>query len=78
MTSQRTVLLLTGRLRGMGCEADCIVRPALIHYPGFVPGFGRCTIEEAPPELPEGEYTVTYEGRTERVRKEGLAWLPFR
>ncbi|HEX4007445.1 MAG TPA: hypothetical protein VHX60_14815 [Acidobacteriaceae bacterium] len=37
--------------------------------------YSRCSVIEAPADLPDGQYNVTFEGCTVAVLREGGLWL---
>lgn len=73
----RSVVLIQGLLTGMGREAPCVML-ALKDSPSSTstPVFSRCSVVEAPPDLPDGLYTVTFNGYTVPARKESGLWPP--
>jgi hypothetical protein len=38
--------------------------------------YSRCSVIDAPPELPDGEYTVMFNGYIVPARKEAGLWVP--
>jgi len=42
---------------------------------GRPPVYSRCSVIEAAPGLPDGDYTVIFEGNTIWTRREGGLWL---
>ena len=73
----RSVVLVHGVLRGMGQEVPCELL-AIREAPsaGAPPIFSRCNVIEAPREMPDGDYTVTFSGYIVPARREGGLWLP--
>jgi hypothetical protein len=76
MASVRTVEMLKGRLIGMGNEVDCTVGGVRVSLPGTAESvLTRCSIHNAPGDLPDGDYVVRYPGGISQVQKRGDAWL---
>jgi hypothetical protein len=76
MASHREIVMLSGRLKGMGREADCIVSAVKVSLPGTnASHYTKCQIQNAPDDLPEGQYQVTFGGDTTNVRKRDGFWL---
>jgi hypothetical protein len=72
----RSVVLIHGLLRGMGHEADCemvAIRDTLSSSRPSV--YTRWSVLDAPDDLPDGCYTVCFDGRAVPVRREGGLWL---
>jgi hypothetical protein len=72
----RTVVLIYGVLRGMGHETGCqmvAIRDTQPEPRASV--YTRCSVLDAPSELPDGGYRVYFEGRSVAVRKQGGLWL---
>jgi hypothetical protein len=76
MASHREVVMLQGKLRGMGREASCILSAIKISSPltGH-PNFTKCDIHQAPDDLPDGRYEVTFGGQTAKVKNGNGFWL---
>jgi hypothetical protein len=72
----RSVVLIHGLLRGMGREAPCEMIAMRDTSPDRTPAYCRCSVVEAPEDLPDGEYTVSFLGEAVRVRRQGGLWLP--
>jgi hypothetical protein len=65
-----------GRLSGMGHEAECTVSAVKVSLPQLNTWEnGKCDIYLAPENLPDGQYRVTFEGRTMQVRKRDGNWV---
>jgi hypothetical protein len=76
MASNREIVMLPGRLKGMGREADCTVGAVKVSLPGTnVSHYAKCSIHHEPSDLPEGQYQVTFGGETVPVQKRNGAWL---
>lgn len=73
----RTVVLLRGSVEGMGRTARCEML-AMKEYlsPTSPPIYSRCCILDAPEDLPDGEYQVTFAGHRVSAHKEVGLWLP--
>jgi hypothetical protein len=68
--------MLQGQLKGMGHEAVCTVAAVKVSLPSSnVWEYAKCSIHNAPADLPDGQYEVTFNGRVERVKKERGFWL---
>ena len=75
-TSKRETVMMLGRLRGMGHEAECTVSAVKVSLPLLnVCEYVKCDIHLAPEDLPDGPYRVTFEGRTMQVKKLYGDWL---
>ena len=73
----RSVVLIHGLLRGMGREAPC----EMLAMKETAPETGReiysrCSVIDAPHDLPDGLYAVSFSGHVVTARKEGGLWLP--
>ena len=76
MASHREVVMLPGRLKGMGREADCTVGAVEVSLPGTnLSEYTKCSIHEAPNDLPDGQYQLTFGGQTVPVQKRDGSWL---
>jgi hypothetical protein len=71
--------MMTGRLKGMCREAECTVSAVKVfaasaqHW-----GIRQLRRHFAPENLPDGQYEVTFEGRTIQVKKLDGVWLDGR
>lgn len=64
-----------GIIRGNGLEATCVVwAEELVHASGHRVITELRSIEAVTPELPEGEYTLTFNGQSDRVRYEDIGY----
>ena len=71
---QGKAVLVHGSVRGMQRQENCdVIARRRNRETGFeyVGGF----IVNAPPDLPEGEYQVEFEGHTMRATKRGGHWI---
>jgi|GEM_PF-2220079 len=76
MTSNRESVTLPGHLVGMGREADCGVRAIKVSLPGTAEyNYIRPAIYDVPSDLPDGLYSITFGGKTERVQRQYGAWI---
>jgi hypothetical protein len=74
--SHREIKVMSGHLKGMGREAKCLVSAVQVSMPGTnVSHYAKCKIQNAPDDLPEGSYQVTFDGQTENVKKSNGFWL---
>ncbi|HTW47542.1 MAG TPA: hypothetical protein VMD92_06325 [Acidobacteriaceae bacterium] len=72
----RSVVLICGVLRGMGHEAGCEMVAIKDKPPDSPrPIYSRWSVIDAPRDLPDGRYTVSFENYTVPVRREGGLWL---
>ena len=68
-TSYRETVMMAGRLKGMGREAECTVSAVKVSLPQLnIWEYVRCDIHLAPENLPDGRYAVTFEGKTMEVK----------
>jgi hypothetical protein len=73
----RNVVLIRASVEGMGrtawCEMlamkECLSDAAAATY-------SRCCILDAPADLPDGDYRVTFVGHTVSAHKDAGLWLP--
>jgi hypothetical protein len=74
--SHREITIMNGILKGMGREEVCRVSGVKVSMPGTtVSHFAKLQITNAPNDLPEGHYEVTFNGQTDKVRKTNGFWL---
>ena len=76
-TRFRSVVLLRGVIRGMGCESACelvAIRERDLETRRNY--YSRCSVIRAAANLPDGDYTVTLSDGTVAVRRQGGLWLP--
>jgi hypothetical protein len=72
----RSVVLIYGVLRGMGCEVGCEMVAIRDKPPGSPrPLYSSWSILDAPRDLPDGRYIVSFEDCMVPVRREGGLWL---
>jgi hypothetical protein len=73
----RSVVLIHAWLEGMGCEVPCellAIRESLSEPNRIV--YSRCSVIEAPHDLPDGNYRVTFDAFTVPAHKEAGLWMP--
>lgn len=76
MASKRESVILPGRLVGMGRDVNCKVRVVKVSLPGTAEyNCIRPVIYDAPSDLPDGPYSITFGGKTERVQRQHGAWI---
>jgi hypothetical protein len=76
MASNREFVRLRGRLVGMGREIECGVQAVKVSLPGTAEyNYIRPHIFDIPSELPDGLYSLTFGGMTERVQRHNGAWI---
>jgi hypothetical protein len=77
MTSNRESVTLPGRLVGMGRDVECSVGAVKVSsLPGTAEfNYIRPVIYDAPADLPDGPYSITFGGKTERVQRKFGAWI---
>ena len=73
----RSVVLIHGLLRGMGHEEPCEMLAMKETQPeNGAPFFSRCSVIEAPQDLPNGVYTVSFGNYLVPARKDSGLWIP--
>ena len=73
--SKRESVILNGTLKGMGREVPCSVLALKVSLPQLnIFEYIRCDIHQAPVDLPDGHYSVFFEGRTMKVNKSDGLW----
>jgi hypothetical protein len=73
----RSVVLIRALLKGMGHETPCemlAMRESTAGSPQVI--FSRCSVIDAPQELPDGDYAVSFDDYSVPARKEGGLWMP--
>ena len=76
MASKRESITLPGRLVGMGHDVNCKVRVVKVSLPGTAEyNYIRPVIHDVPSDLPDGLYSITFGGKTERVQRQYGAWI---
>lgn len=74
--SHRETVMMTGRLKGMGREAECAVSAVKVSLPHLnIWEYVNCDIHLAPENLPDGRYDVTFEGKTMAVKLLDGFWV---
>ncbi len=73
----RSVVLIHGLLKGMGREVPCEMLAMKESVSGTSSAvYSRCSVIDAPQDLPDGDYTVVFNGSIVSARKEGGLWVP--
>ncbi|MGA8109824.1 MAG: hypothetical protein WBD46_11600 [Acidobacteriaceae bacterium] len=73
----RSVVLVRGSVEGMGCTARCEMLAMKEYLSETAPPiYSRCCVIDAPMELPDGDYRVTFAGHQVSAHKESGLWLP--
>ena len=76
MGSNRETATFPGHLSGMSREADCSVATTKVLVPETdSKKYSRIMIFDAPHDLPEGRYTLTFDGQHFPVQKAWQAWI---
>jgi len=73
----RSVVLVHGLLHGLGYEARCemlAMRESASREGSST--YSRCSVIDAPMDLPDGDYTVTFGGYSVLARKQAGLWVP--
>ena len=71
----REAVLVSGTLNGMSHRVPCMVRTVKVSLPNLdILKWVRADIAQAPSELPDGAYNVSFEGRTMKVKKIAGNW----
>jgi hypothetical protein len=75
MASDHGFVTVSGRLVGMGQDVACTVFAQKLAIPGFdTYNYARAHIVDHPTHLPDGIYSVTFDGTTLRVQRQNCAW----
>jgi hypothetical protein len=75
MVSIREAVLVSGTLKGMNHQAQCMVRAVKVSLLNLdILKYVRADIVQAPSELPDGAYNVSFDGRTMKVKKIAGNW----
>lgn len=76
MESRHQHVTLSGRLKGMEHEAECKVSAFEVPVPGSN-GFEYALVMicDAPHDLPDGRYHLTFDSRAIPVQRHNGAWL---
>jgi hypothetical protein len=70
-------VLVSGTLTKSGAVACCIVRVRKVSNPKLnVTEYVRADVALAPPNLPDGDYEMHFEGRSVKVKKAAGHWSP--
>jgi len=75
MVSIREAVLVPGTLNGMKLEVACTVRAVKVSVIKLdIWEYVSADIAQAPSNLPDGAYNVSFEGRTMKVKKIAGNW----
>jgi hypothetical protein len=75
MASDRESVTMRGRLVGMGRDVECHVTAIKVSLRGTDDyQYVRPQIHGTPAGLPDGIYTITYDGVTDRVQRQYGSW----
>ncbi|MFZ0274718.1 MAG: hypothetical protein WB524_13815 [Acidobacteriaceae bacterium] len=73
----RSVVLIHGLLKGMGREEPCeMLAMKESQSEAGAANYFRCSVIDAPQDLPDGTYSVAFNGYVVFARKEGGLWIP--
>jgi|HubBroStandDraft_6_1064221.scaffolds.fasta_scaffold44301_4 hypothetical protein len=76
MTSPIEYITLLGQLRGMGREVECKVSALEVPLPGTDSSeYALVMISDAPNDLPDGRYYLSFDGRVIPVLRHNSAWF---
>ena len=79
MSPRGEVVTLSGHLSGMSQELDCSVTAVKFWLSGDDSFDYSLVIPfDTPPDLPEGIYKLSFDGRTMPIQRHGEAWLTVR
>lgn len=74
--STRPTFTVKGRLEGMGREVECLVMGFKVFLAnGKEHPFPKLSIHNEPKDLPDGVYEVSFEGKTQPMRRKGNFWI---
>ena len=74
--SQLEIEILSGRLFGMGRQADCIVGARKVSISGTgVFEYRVVSIHNEPDDLPDGQYELKFAGQSIQCQRNERAWL---
>ncbi|HVT97976.1 MAG TPA: hypothetical protein VHE33_10750 [Acidobacteriaceae bacterium] len=73
----RSVVLIHGLLQGNGRQEPCEMLAIRETPEKAGPAvYSRCSVIDAPHDLPDGEYAVTFGGNIVPAKKEAGLWIP--
>lgn len=76
MASHREAVSIPGQLQGMGYTVQCVVTAIRVSLPGTDKfEYTRPVINDAPIDLPDGFYELTYGWKTQRIQRLHGAFL---
>ena len=74
--SIREAVLIHGVLRGMNLEAQCVARAVKVSLPKLdIWEYVAADVVQAPTDVPNGAYELSFGGRKMRVKKTVLGWI---
>jgi len=76
MASHRENVIVAGQLEGMGRREECQVHAVKVSLPGTPEyEYARPTIFDAPSDLQDGVYTLSFDRRSVKVQRVQGAWV---
>jgi hypothetical protein len=73
---KRQTVCLSGRLRGRERDVACnVIAERVSLTGGAIYEYVRPTIADEPPDLPNGVYTISFDGRTSLVQRQDGVWM---
>ena len=76
MPSKRESVMLAGRITGTGRDESCIISAIKVSLPGTGDfAYTHLQIQNAPSDLPDGQYRVSYKGHTDAIVRRDGNWL---
>jgi hypothetical protein len=73
----RSVVLIHGLLQGNGRQEPCEMLAIRETQEAPAPAvYSRCSVIDAPHDLPDGEYAVTFGGYSVPAKKDAGLWIP--
>ena len=74
--SIRETVLIEAVLEGMNLQAPCTVRAVKVSLPKLdIWEYVAADIVQAPFDIPDGSYSVSFEGRKMKVKKTAQLWV---
>lgn len=72
--AEGAIVLLHASINGMGLEADCDVLVRKADASGHSV-YSECSVINAPADLPDGSYSVIFDGHFAKAKREHGVWL---
>jgi hypothetical protein len=73
----RSVVLIHGLLQGNGRQESCeMLAMRDVSAASGPVVYSRCSVIDAPQDIPDGDYTVTFDGYIVPARKQSGLWIP--